>query len=334
VPLVSILIPARNAAATLDESLGSLVAQTLTDWEAVVVDDGSTDETPALLARWARREPRARVLPNPGPPGIVGALNAGLAAAAAPTIARMDADDVCLPGRLESQWKRLQAGDAAVIGCRVRYFPADRVRDGARRYESWLNSLITPAEHDRDMFVECPLAHPTLMLPTALLRDLGGYRDAGWPEDYDLLLRLWAEGRRMAKVPEVLLHWREGPGRTSRTHPAYSEAALLRCKVHYLRERCLRGRPALIFGAGPVGKALARELLRQGAAPAGFVDVDPRKVGQTVHGVPVLDQEAGCALPGAAFGLVALGQPGAREAARALLLAAGRREGEEFRCVA
>lgn len=333
-PAISILIPARNAAATLDEALASLAGQTLEDWEAIVVDDGSTDATPDRLRAWEKRDARFRVLRHREPLGIVAALRHALEVATAPVIARMDADDLSLPARLERQWQRLAAGDVDVVGCQVRYFPDDRVGPGARRYEAWLNSLVTPEEHERDLFVECPIAHPTLMVRAEALRRVGGYRAQGWPEDYDLCLRLWEAGCRMAKVPEVLFLWREGPERTSRTHPDYRLEAFYRCKAHYLRRLCLRGRPALVFGAGPVGKGIARALLAEGVALAGFVDLDPRKIGQEIYGVRVLDQAAGLARRGQVFGLAAVGQPGAREELRATLRSAGWVEGEEFRCVA
>ncbi|MCC2670400.1 MAG: glycosyl transferase family 2 [Armatimonadetes bacterium] len=332
-PRLSLLIPVRNAAATLDEALASIAAQTLEDWEAILVEDGSTDETPELLVDWARRDRRFRVLRNGEPLGLVASLNRAAAAATAPLLARMDADDLSLPSRLERQVERIEHGDVAAVGCRIRYFPEELVADGARRYASWLNSLVTAEEHARDIFIECPLAHPTLLLRADALRAVGGYREMGWPEDYDLLLRLWESGYRMCKLPEVLVHWREGPGRTSRTHPHYSLDALIRCRAHFLYRAYFRDRPALIFGSGPVGKALARALLAEGAKLVAFVDVDPRKVGQTVHGVRVLPREEALALRGQFFGLAAMGRPEAREALRGLLLGAGWDEGVDFRCV-
>ena len=333
-PKCSILIPARNAAGTVDEALASVAAQTLTDWEAILVDDGSTDETPELLAHWSRRDPRFRVVRNDTPLGIVASLNRAATVATAPLLARMDADDISLPHRLERQVERMAIGDIAAAGCWTRYFPEELVAGGARRYAAWLNSLVTPEEHGRDIFVECPLAHPTLLLRADAFHAVGGYRSHGWAEDYDLLLRLWEAGHGMAKVPEVLLHWREGAGRTSRTHPDYTLDALVRCRAHFLRRTHLRDLPALIFATGPVGKSLARALLAEGAELAAFVDVDPRKIGQTVHGVRVLSLPEALALRGQVFGLTAVGQPGAREELRTALRAAGWEEGFDFRCAA
>jgi len=333
-PALSVLIPARDAAATLEEALASVAGQTFTDWEALVVDDGSTDDTAELAESWTQRDRRFRLLRQEAPVGIVGCLNRAVDEARAPVLARMDADDVALPTRFERQLARFASGDVHAVGCQVRYFPPAQVAGGALRYEAWLNSVITPEEHDRDMFVECPLAHPTMMLQADALRFVGGYAARGWPEDYDLLLRLWEAGYGMAKVPEVLLHWREAPGRTSRTQPEYSLDALVRCRAHYLARTHLRELPVLVFGAGPVGKAMARALQAEGVRLEAFVDVDPRKIGQTVHGVPVLNRWEAFRLRGRAFGVAALGQPGARAELRQALVSADWVEGVHFRCVA
>ncbi|HBI28684.1 MAG TPA: glycosyl transferase family 2, partial [Deltaproteobacteria bacterium] len=101
-PLVSVLMPVRNDARILPECLTDLAAQTLRDWELVVVDDGSTDDSPALLKSWADRDARLRIFTTP-PQGIVPALNTGLAECRGRFIARMDADDRMRPERLERQ---------------------------------------------------------------------------------------------------------------------------------------------------------------------------------------------------------------------------------------
>jgi len=296
-PSISVLIPARNAACTLDQALGSIKAQTFSDWEAIVVDDGSTDDTPHLLAAWQRRDERFRVLRNPEPLGLVPSLNRALEEAGAPLLARMDADDVSLPRRFELQRELLEGEELAAVGCRVRYFPQELVAGGALRYEEWLNNVLTAEEHARDIFVECPLAHPTMLLRTEALRSVGGYAARGWAEDYDLCLRLWLAGYRIAKVPEVLFLWRESEHRTSRTHPDYTPEAFLRCKAHYLSRSYLRdGRAASVFGAGPVGKSIARAVQAEGVQLRAFVDLDPLKFGQSLYGAPVLERESGLAL--------------------------------------
>lgn len=332
-PRVSVLLPCRNAAAHLTEALRSLAAQTYADLEILAVDDGSTDATPTLLREWAAGDRRIRVLPGPGQ-GIVPALEVAAAAATGELLARMDGDDIADSDRLARQVAAL-AGDPALAGCGtgVRYFPRDRVRDGSLAYERWLNSLTTPEAVFRDRFVECPVAHPSLLLRRAAYQAVGGYRDPGWPEDYDLVLRLLAGGYRLTNVPPALLHWRDRPDRLSRSDARYAPDAFLRCKLHYLQPLLEPCDGVVVWGAGPVGKGFARALLARGVRLRAFVDLDPRKIGQVTHGAPVVHPDRIDEFRGA-FVLAAVAGGVARGEIRAALDAAGWREGEQYLAVA
>jgi glycosyltransferase involved in cell wall biosynthesis len=331
-PRLSILLPCRNAAATLHEALASLASQTLADFEVIAVDDGSDDPTGAMLHAWAKEDTRIHVHRTP-PRGIVAALNAAAEHARTSLLARMDADDIAKPQRLERQVELLEAHPHLVAcGTGVRYFPRSLVRDGARRYERWINGVVGPAEIERDLFVECPIPHPTLVVRRDAFEAAGRYRDAPWPEDYDLVLRLWQRGGRFSKVPDVLLEWRERPDRLSRTDARYGEDAFRRCKVHYLGRR-IAGRPVVVWGAGPVGKAFALALKGAGHHVTAFVDLDRRKIGQTIHDAPVI-HPADIGARRGAYVVGAVGQPAARTEIRAALSAAGFHEPDECCAVA
>lgn len=332
-PAVSILLPVRDAARWLPTAAESISTQTFDDFEVVAVDDGSTDATPRILAAWAGRDPRVRP-ESTAPRGIVPALETARRRARGRLLARMDGDDVALPERLERQVARIESdASLVVVGSRVRAFPADAVGPGDQRYERWINSLVEPDEIARDLFVECPLPHPTFLLRAEAVAAVGGYRDRGWPEDYDLLLRLWEAGGALAKVPEVLVEWRARPDRLSRSAEVYAPEAFRRCKVHFLRRTLLKGRDVVVWGAGPTGKAFARTLLGAGVRLAAFVELDPRKIGKRIHGAPVVAPEGIDRFRGA-FCVAAVGQPGARGEIRAALAAAGWREMEEHVAVA
>ncbi|HEX6133256.1 MAG TPA: glycosyltransferase [Longimicrobiales bacterium] len=333
-PRVSILLPCRDAAPYLPDTIASIQAQTFQDIEIVAVDDGSTDETVELLRAWAAADPRVRVLTQP-PLGIVAALRRAAEAARGEILVRMDADDVAYSQRIERQVELLDARpDIGACGTLVRYFPRQHVQGGAQRYEAWINTLIEHDEIARDIFVECPIAHPTLAIRRSALEQVGGYIDNAWPEDYDLVFRMWDAGVRMAKVPEVLLRWRERPGRASRTQVRYGDDAFRRCKVHYLRQTMLNGHDGVVvWGAGPVGKAFALELQRQDVRVRAFVELDPRKIGQKIHGAPVIAPEAVQEFAGALV-VAAVGQPNGRSEIRSVLDAAGFVEGRDFVAVA
>ena len=329
-PLVSVLLPVRDGAAHLDEAIESIEAQSFVEFEVVAVDDGSLDDTYQKLRAWASRDARVTVIQQ-APRGIVAALEAGRGVARGRYLARMDADDVSAQTRFARQYERMESQPKlSLCGCQVEYFPREHVDGGALWYEAWINSITTREEVAREIFVECPIAHPTFFMRAEAVAAVGGYRDRRWPEDYDLVFRLWRAGGGLGVVPEKLLSWREGKSRLSRTDPTYSPDAFRRCKVHYLIEAfpgVIEG--ALIWGAGPVGKALAKELVKRGAKLSAFAEVDPRKIGQKIHGVPVLDTARALAKRGVLH-LGAVGQKGARGQLRSLLAESGLEELKSF----
>ena len=309
-PRVSVLLPVKDAAATLPECLASLRGQSLGDHEVVAVDDGSTDGSLALLERAAAEDPRVRVLPAAAP-GLVAALNTGLRAARGRFLARMDADDVAHEERLRLQVLALERDPAtSILGARVTVLGGS-ANAGMRAYVEWSNGLLDDAAIRRDLFVESPLVHPSVMMRARVLLDLGGYRTYDGPEDYDLWLRAAAAGARFAKLEEPLLLWRDGPARLTRKDPRYAPARFLERKLAALLEGPLAGREAVVWGAGQIGKAWARALLARGVRVRAFVEVDPRKLGQRIHGAPVVGVASGAAL-GGALHLAAVGQRGAR----------------------
>lgn len=333
-PRVAVLLPARDAAATLAAAVGSILRQTERDLAVVCVDDGSTDDTPAVLERLAARDRRVVVVRGPGE-GIARALGRGLARIDAPLVARMDADDVAHPARLAVQRAALEADPAlAAVGSQVALFPRAAVRAGMDRYAAWLNGLVTPALVARDLLVEAPLVHPAATLRRDRLEAVGGWRDGPFPEDYDLWLRLSAAGATLTNVPRVLLRWRESPGRLTRTDPRYALERHVALKCRHLAGAVLGDRREVaLWGAGETGRAFAAALGREGIGVALFVEVDRKKIGRTVRGAPVISFED----VGRARGLpllVAVGAPGARALIRAELGKRGFEELRDYRCVA
>jgi glycosyltransferase involved in cell wall biosynthesis len=334
-PGVSIILPVYNAAATLPAALASIAGQTFTAWECLIIDDGSCDDSAARAAQQAAYDARFRLLRH-AHGGIVAALNAGLAAARAPLIARMDADDTCAPQRLARQVALLNENPAiGVAACRVRHVSDGSVGAGFRAYVTWCNTILTPDDHARNRFVEAPLVHPTAMFRRSLVARYGGYDAAHvWPEDYELWLRWMAHGVRFAKVPDVLFDWYDRPTRLSRTDARYATMAFYACKTHYLVRGPLRGcRRVAVWGAGRAARQRAALLTQAGIQIACYIDVDPRKIGRCVASVPVLAPEMLSRVHDMPL-LIYVANRGARDAIRAYLRGTRFNEGKNLWFVA
>lgn len=329
---MSVVLPVRDGGAWLAEAVDSILGQSLGDLELLVVDDHSRD---GAAQRLPVHDPRLRVLSNCGR-GVSSAFNTGFAASSGQLVARMDADDLALPGRLEQQVRLLEAHPGIdICGACVEIFVEDRAgggrpEGGNRRYQHWLNSCRSPEAIRRELFVECPIPNPTAMFRRAALNRLQGYADPDWPEDYDLYLRADALGMRMAKPDGVLLRWREHGGRLTRRDPRYAVARFQAAKAHYLaRGRLAGAEPVVIWGAGPGGRLMHDLLRAEGVVIRGFLDVHPRRVGGEKRGLPVWPHEQ-TDRAGTALILVAVGAAGARAKIRRFLQQRGRVEGPDF----
>ena len=335
-PLVSVVLPVCNGAATLPRAIATIAGQTLRNWELVIVENGSTDGTGALAEAAAAGDPRVRVLGLPAR-GLVPALNAGLAAARGALIARMDADDVAAPERLERQAAFLLAPEnrgIGLVGCGVEFGGDRAVQAGYARHVDWLNALATPEAIALHRFVESPLAHPSTMFRRELVSQFGGYRDGAFPEDYELWLRWLDAGVRMAKVPQVLLTWADLPGRLSRTDPRYAPEAFFRLKAQWLARELKRRvgpRRLLVWGAGRPTRKRAAWLEREGIAIDGYVDIDPKKISPAMGGTgrPVL-APGQLPEPTDVFVAVYVAKRGARELIAAELEERGFKAGRDY----
>lgn len=332
-PLLSILMPVFNAAATLPAALRSIAAQTFRDWELVAVNDGSGDASLEILDRAARKDRRIRVLTG-AHAGLVAALRSATGLASAPLLARMDADDVMHPRRLQLQAARLEEqATLDVLATRVRSIGTRG--EGMSRYVDWQNGLLSHDDLVTNFFVESPIAHPSVLMRREAFERAGAYRDAGWAEDFDLWHRMRECGARFEKLPRALLSWRDGDGRLTRTHPMYSERSFYAAKLHFFRRHPLCRSPLTVWGAGPIGRAWTRDLLAAGLDVPRVIDIDPKKIGRTIAGGRsrvVSPDEALSTRSGLILG--AVGSRGARDLIRARLLKESRIEGRDFLFVA
>lgn len=332
-PAISVLMPCHNCSQTLPAALDSLLEQNFSDFEILAVNNGSTDATAEILQSYAGLEPRLRVL-SLQQAGIVNALNYGLAQAKGRYVARMDADDMCLPTRMQDQIDYLEAHpQVGLVGGQVIHQDGPEPSPGRAAYVQWHNRLITPEQCTVHRFVECPLAHPTFMFSRSLVSQLGGYRYGQFPEDYELVLRFAEHGVGLGKVPKPVIIWRDGPTRLSRRDPRYFQSAMYTLKSPFLARWLAQNNPyhpeVIVLGAGRESRKRVAWLKQEGIRVTAYADISPGKIGQRINGLRVLPLNE-LPSPGQCFCLSYVGQRGMGSRICAYLLDQGYALGRDF----
>jgi glycosyltransferase involved in cell wall biosynthesis len=328
-------MPLRDGVEYLAECLQSIRAQSLQDFELLVVDDGSVDAGPDLVQRLGRDDARIRLLRRPAL-GIVAALNHGLRHARAELVARMDADDIMHPRRLELQHEQMiERPDLTLVACRVDAFPDAALGKGMREYLRWQNDCVSGQQLREQIYVESVFTHPSVMFRRERVIALGGYRDGAFPEDYELWLRIAAAGDPMLKLGRVLLRWRQRAQSLSRVDERYARAAFDMLRARYLSvdPRLHQPRALAIWGAGRRTRRRCRNLFEHGHRVSAWIDIDPRKIGQRIANIPVHGPdwlEHGVPRSQRPFVLVYVASHGAREQIAAHLLTMDYHAGTDY----
>ncbi|RTL60498.1 MAG: glycosyltransferase [Hyphomicrobiales bacterium] len=189
IPAISVLLPIRNGERFLGSALESIVSQSFTDLEIICIDDGSSDATPEMLRAFQERDTRIRVITLEGK-GLVNALNIGLAEARSSFVARMDADDIAMPKRLESQYAHMiQNDDLLVLGTRTLWINEEGIELKPPRFVKGRQEVAKALE------CKCVICHPTVLMRRIPIMEMGGYRCAyECAEDFDLWLRASERG--------------------------------------------------------------------------------------------------------------------------------------------
>jgi glycosyltransferase involved in cell wall biosynthesis len=205
VPAVSVLMPVHNAGRYLEEAVQSILEQTFDDFEFIIINDGSTDGSLALLRRYAAQEGRIRLVSRENR-GLVASLNEGIALARALLIARMDADDISLPERFAKQ-TAFMLSHPEIVACGTGMVLVD---DRSTALIAFPRLLCSHKDIvDALLKGDSCITHPSVMVRTAALRNIGGYRSSmQYAQDYDLWLRL-SERWRVANLREPLIQYRE-----------------------------------------------------------------------------------------------------------------------------
>jgi len=207
-PKVTVLMSVYNGEAYLDESISSILDQTFKDFEFLIINDGSTDKSLRIINKYAQQDKRLKVISH-GNKGLVTALNEGVQLARGKYIARMDADDISLPTRLEKQFAFLEANsNCSILATRVIVIDEYGIQQGD--WEEDVDNVSSEAIL-RYLPTSSCLAHPSIMVRADVLRNYK-YRNIPASEDYDLWLRLATDGKHISKLREPLLKYRMSPG--------------------------------------------------------------------------------------------------------------------------
>lgn len=208
-PLVSVILPVYNMAEHLPRAIDGILAQTYEHLELILIDDGSGDAAPAIVADYAGRDARVRAFRNPTNLGLIATLNRGLALAAGELIARQDADNWSFPTRLATQVRHLETHpDIGLVATRV-YIVED---PAAERSDAIFPAIyVPPTLIPWELLFNCCFSHDTVVMRRRVVEAADGYRsDRLHAEDYDLWSRI-ADTAWIALLPEVLATWYRNP---------------------------------------------------------------------------------------------------------------------------
>lgn len=277
----------------LRDCLQSIFSIDEVEWELVVVDDGSTDHTNAYLSTLDDTRIKIVTLEKNG--GIAAAANKGLQHCSADLIARIDSDDLLLPGRLKAQVEYFKNHpEVGVVATQAELTETDFAQDGYQFYVGWSNALKTNQEMYAHRFRDSPIINPSVAFRKALVQKYGGYK-LNVPEDYEFWLRLWSEGVIMHKLPIQGVVWRDHSKRLTRNHSDYSSSSFDEVKLEYIHKEWTQkmdNRPVYIWGKSKNARDWHERLSSVGIEVAGFVDFNSG----TWRNLPVLSNSEALAL--------------------------------------
>ncbi|MDC3260750.1 glycosyltransferase [Winogradskyella sp.] len=284
-PLVSILTPFKNVSNYIEECLTSIINQSYNNWELVIIDDHSTDNSFDIVEYLAKSDSRIKLFKNDGA-GIIKALRKAFKESSGDYVTRMDSDDIMAKNKLEVMVNQLKEyGKQHVALGLVQYFSAIGISNGYAKYEAWLNRLTEAGKNYSEIYKECVIASPCWMLHRTDLLACDAFNPNRYPEDYDLTFRFYEHGYKCIPSNQLLHYWRDYSTRTSRTHKHYAQNYFLDIKLHYfIKLDYNTSRPITIWGAGFKGKTIAKRLVEKGIAFHWICD-NVKKIGKEIYGV-------------------------------------------------
>lgn len=286
-PIVSILTPFKNTESFISECITSVINQTYSHWELLIVDDGSTDNSFDIVKQFSKKDERIKLFKNTGS-GIIDALQQAFKHAKGTFVTRMDSDDIMAPNKLEVLANNLLIhGKGHVAVGLVKYFCEDGVGKGYKSYENWLNNLTRTGTNYTEIYKECVIPSPCWMAYKSDLEACDAFNPHIYPEDYDLTFRFYKHRYKCIPCDQVLHHWRDYSTRTSRTHIHYANNYFTALKAyHFINIDYNRDKTLVVWGAGTKGKETAKILLKHGI-PFEWICNNPNKIGHKIYKQPM-----------------------------------------------
>lgn len=281
--IISILIPYKNTAEFLPECLDSICKQTYSNWELVIVNDHSNDNSLSIVEQYAKIDSRIKLFQNEGA-GIIEAMRTAFKHSKGELVTRMDSDDIMTANKLEVLSNLLLgSGKGHVAIGHVKYFSDNGIGDGYDRYGKWLNSLTTNGSNFSEIYKECVVPSPNFMVYREDLINCKDFQPDVYPEDYDLTFRFYKHGLKCIPCDQLTHYWRDYRTRTSRTHEHYNNNFFLEIKINYFLElEYDRNRPLTVWGAGAKGKTIAKHLVHRNI-PFQWICDNPKKIGHIIY---------------------------------------------------
>ena len=281
--MISILIPFKNTAPFFRECIDSILAQSHSAFEIIAVDDHSDDDSLEIIKSYSDK--RIQVFKNEGI-GILPALQTAQKHATGKFITRMDADDVMPKDKLFVLLSALkQKGQGYVATGMVQYFGKEKVSEGYKKYENWINKVCAKNSFYEEIYRECVVASPNWMMHKEDFDLISGFKEIQYPEDYDMVFKWKKAGLQIHGIKRITHLWREHKNRTSRTNIHYQQASFFKLKTSYfLREN--KNKNIVLLGAKKKGRIIAKILTSQNIKFRWF-EQDEKLIDTKVMGVQI-----------------------------------------------
>ena len=285
-------MPMKNASPYLQDCIDSIINQTYENWELLVVNDHSTDDSEKIMKKYCNDQQRIQLYKNNGS-GIIDALKLAYSKSIGSYITRMDADDIMNANKLSALYDQLESKGKGwvVTGC-VKYFSSNKqLNEGYLQYEKWINTLTRKETNYSEIYKECVIPSPCWLINKEDLDQIGGFNSSIYPEDYDLAFRMFYGGIQITGVKGVLHLWRDYPERTSRNDPNYSNNAFPLIKTYYfLKHELITNEDLILWGAGKKAKAIAKIFIEKKIIFK-WITNNPKKIGKHIYGQKIINTD-------------------------------------------